>query len=444
MLSYVFVAHCSYQRLKQVCRQRGRAALLQGACFLLHKADGSTQHVLLYLTHSGSSRGGQPSRLGRQQQPESGITLVLAALPETRGEARVAYRRMAAGTADAAGAAGAGDASSHSAHSAAGAAAGSTAGGVGLGSTPPTPTGRLLGSVGAGIRLRMQRGTMLQLGYDSGKFPRSALQVLKAVPANQLVGVVRGSTHFASPANGSSSAGGGLAGSAAECFTLMVQEDNSGYVTAINLQLPPVGNGRNLDEWILAVRDVAAAVQPAAAGPAVVTVPATQAAVAAVASQAADAYAGAQAQPLHIAVAERLEQGEVLSAGPATTVAGAGAVPVASTGDGVDSMLQLGQAPEGSEPVAAPHKVVAHAVASADAGGTAAFDSSASPGALTDSPVYREDSNAHHALEARDWLLPAAASATPKPFAPQPSAAVSIGGASRDSSSEDDTDTDDV
>jgi hypothetical protein len=265
---------------------------------------------------------------------------------------------------------------------------------------------------------------MLQLGYDSGKFPRSALQTLKAVPARHLVGVVRGNTHFAAPAIGSGSVGGGLGGSAAECFTLMVQEDNSGYVTAINLQLPPVGNGRNLDEWILAVRDVAAAVQPSAAGPAVVTVPATQAAVAAVASQAAEAYVRAQAPLPHEAVADTL--------GPSLNASAVG---------GLDGALQLGQGPEHA---AAPHKAVSEAVAAVDALGTAAFGNSAASGALADSPLYMEDSNTHRTLEARDWLLPAAASATTKPFSPQPSAAVSTGGASHDSSSEEeDTDTDD-
>jgi len=265
----------SYQRLKQVCRQRGRSALLQGARFLLHKPDGSTQHILLYISQQGSAKGVQPSRLGRQQpqQAEQGLMLVIAALPETRSEARTALKRLTAGTGDdlaataAAGAAGAaagdgGTASSGVHHAAA--APVSSGGGVAGAASGGGPRLSAFGSVGAGLRLRLQRDTMLQMGYESGKLPRAALQTLKSVPAGQLVGVVRGSTHFVVPASSSILASAAVGGSsrAAECFTLLVQEDASGSITAINLQLPHTGNGRNLDEWILALRDVASAVDP--------------------------------------------------------------------------------------------------------------------------------------------------------------------------------------
>lgn len=359
----------SYQRLKQVCRQRGRAALLQGARFVLHKADGSTQHVLLYLTHAGSSRGVQPSRLGRQpRQPEQGLLLAIAALPETRSEARAAFRRLAAGAGEGPAV---GDDSNHSAHARASSAGGS----------PPNPQGSRLsafGSVGAGLRLRLQRGIILQSGYDSGKLPRSALQLLKAVHARQLVGVVRGSRHFPVPASdgaGGGSSAGGQGSAGAEFFTVMVQEESGGQVTAINLQLPLVGNGRDLDEWLLAVRDVAAAGHQQ--GAAVGHQPAAQ-------GQPPDAAAG--------------EVGS--SAG--------------QSGPGV-----------AEQPAAA---------------------------VARDPPLsFKVDSAAqqqHAALEpaAADWVLPAAASATPRPWAGGAAVAASEvgGGASSGTDDDDDADTDDT
>lgn len=266
---------CSYQQLKQACWQRGRAALQQGARFLLHRADGSTHHVLLYLTQAGSSRGGgqQTSRLANnqrqeqqpQQQPRSsgGLVLVLAALPETRKQARAAYRRLAATAAD-------GQSSerpsSDSTSSPSAPPAGSSAGAA-LGNTgAPSPRMSALGAVSAGLRLRMQRGTLLQLGYESGKFPRQTLSTLKTIPVTQLVGIVRGSTNAAA-ARVVSSAGGAFDGSTrgvGQSFDLLVQEELRGDVTAIRLQVPAVGNGRSVSEWVAALRDVAVASSPAA------------------------------------------------------------------------------------------------------------------------------------------------------------------------------------
>lgn len=390
----------SYQRLKQVCRQRGRAALLQGARFVLHKADGSTQHVLLYLTHAGSSRGVQPSRLGRQQQqqPEQGLLLAIAALPETRSEARAAFKRLASGAGEGPAAE---EDSNHPAHGRA-----SSAGGL-----PPTPQGGRLsafGSVGAGLRLRLQRGTILQSGYDSGKLPRSALQLLKAVPARQLVGVVRGNRHFPVPANGAggSSAGGVQGPAGAECFTVMVQEDSGGQVTAINLQLPLVGNGRDLDEWILAVRDVAAAGhQPGAA--------------------AAAAAVGRQPPA----------QGHVQPSGAVQ-----GAVGNASAADG-----------GGSGRAAAADAAAGEAGSSAGQSGPGAAEQAAAAVArdppLAYKAVYSAAEHQQHAVlepAAADWVLPAAASATPRPWAGSAAAANDAGGVSSGTDDDDDdADTDD-
>lgn len=379
---------CSYQRLKQVCRQRGRAALLQGARFLLHKADGSTQHVLLYLTHAGSSRGVQPSRLGRPpQQPEQGLLLAIAALPETRSEARAAFRRLAAGAGEGPAV---GDESHHSAHARASSAGGS----------PPNPQGGRLsafGSVGAGLRLRLQRGIILQSGYDSGKLPRSALQLLKAVPARQLVGVVRGSKHFPVPASGGTGGGssaGGQGPAGAEHFTVMVQEGGGGQVTAINLQLPLVGNGRNLDEWILAVRDVAAAGHQQGA---------------AVGNQPA-----AQGQPSGAVQ-------EAVGTSTADGGLGRGAAADAAAGEAGSSAGQSGPG------------VAEQPAAAVARGPPLSFK--------VDSAAQQQ----HAALEpaAADWVLPAAASATPRPWAGGAAAAASdVGGGASSGTDDDDDDAD--
>lgn len=440
----------SYQRLKQICRHRGREALLQGARFLLHKSDGNTQHVLLYLTHPGSSRG-QASRLGRQQQqPDPGMVLAIAALPETRREARAAYRRMASGLADGPEAS---EGSNHSAQS----APGDATGGVSQGGSPPTPSGRLsaFGSVGAGLRLRMQRGTILQLGYDSGKLPRSALQQLKAIPASQLVGVVRGRTHFPAPTNGASVAGG-LAGNPAECFTVLVQEDSR--VTAINLQLPTVGNGRNLDEWLLAVRDVAAGGQPAVA--AVSDISAVAAAVPAVpAAGAAGAGGQRAAAPTHLRGSTWASEGvggkggqDEAAAVALMTAAVADASAYASLGSssGVDRsssstahVLPSFNAQHAAEPAAPDYDKHAANGAAAGPGEPVLASLRTTSVASADSPVDRADSVTQQTIEARDWLLPAAAKTTPQPWAG--GTAASTGGADDDSSSSsgsDDTDTD--
>lgn len=367
--STVLFVHCSYQRLKQVCRQRGRAALLSGARFCLHKADGSTQHILLYLTHAGSSRGvhnqhhqQQASRFGRPSQPlqqqqgdAGGFELVIAALPETRREARQAFKRLAASgavgavevplsasTAGAAAAADGGGAShrpqqqqqqQHGGSAGAAASGSSAAGGVGssaaaaAASTSP-PRLSAFGTVGAGLRLRLQRGTILQMGYESGKLPRSALQVLKVIPAGNLVGVVRGNAHFVVPAAAaavaanSGSSGGGI--SSTECFTLLVQESgSSAHVTAINLQLPPTGNSRGIDEWLLALRDVAVVrTAPAAAAVPVERqehVGAARASTAEMSLATADAAAGAAAGVATAVAAASAADGWLLPAAAAAT-----------------------------------------------------------------------------------------------------------------------------
>jgi hypothetical protein len=259
--------------------------------------------------------------------------------------------------------------------------------------------------VGAGLRLRLQRGTILQSGYDSGKLPRSALQLLKAVPARQLVGVVRGNRHFPVAANGGSSSAGGVQGPAgAECFTVMVQEDSGGQVTAINLQLPLVGNGRDLDEWILAVRDVAAAGhQP---------------------GTAAAAAVGHQSPA----------QGHVQPSGAVQEAVGA-----TSAADGGG----LGQA-------AAAHAAAGEAGSSAGQSGPGAAEQAAAAVARDPPLPYKAADSAaeqpHAALEpaAADWVLPAAASATPRPWAGGAAAANDAGGASSGiDDDDDDADTDD-
>jgi hypothetical protein len=397
---------CSYQRLKQVCRQRGRSALMQGARFLLHSPDGSTQHVLLYIGHAGSSRGGQPSRLGRQQQqPDQGSMLVIAALPETRREARLAFRRLAAGASDLPAAADADGVGGEPTLAAAAAARSSTGGAGGVGSTAgAAPRLSAFGSVGAGLRLRLQRSTLLQLGYESGKLPRSALQVLKSIPSSQLVGVVRGNAHFAAGASGTS-AGGAAAGSAApatECFTLMVQEEASGYVTAINLQLPLAGNGRCLDEWILALQDVAAAAPAAAA---VVTQP-----VAAAGAAALTAFGRGEVQQGRSTASARAS-----STADARTAAGQDEGPVrssrpnSSTSVPQSSSTAHTRQPSGSNaPQQSPATAAAVVAVAAVAATTAAVADAAAN--------VSSESSTHHALEGHDWVLPAAAGATPKPW----------------------------
>jgi hypothetical protein len=131
--------------------------------------------------------------------------------------------------------------------------------------TVATSSSGRMPSLGARLQRRLQRGTLLQAGFEGGKLPRAALQPLKviAVP-HQLVGVVRGTRHFpaksALAAAASSSGGGAQAPAAAgECFTLLVQEEGAAQLLGVNMQLPPPGNGRSLDEWLLALRDLESA-----------------------------------------------------------------------------------------------------------------------------------------------------------------------------------------
>jgi hypothetical protein len=256
------------------------------------------------------------------------------------------------------------------------------------------------GSVGAGLRMRLQRGTLLQLGYESGKLPQSALQVLKSVPSSQLVGVVRGNAHFAAPASGASAAGAaaGSPAPATECFTLMVQEEASGYVTAINLQLPLAGNGRCLDEWILALRDVAAAV-PAAVG----TQPVTAAAF---------GYAGA-----HQAQGKQQGRSSARASSTADTRTGVGqddGLVSSSRPSSSASVLQSSSTTHTRQPSggSAPQQASATAAAVASVAAVAATTAAVADAAATVSA----DSNTHQALEGHDWVLPAAAGATPKPW----------------------------
>lgn len=396
---------------------------MQGARFVLHKADGSTQHVLLYLAIGGSTRGGQPSRLGRPQQPESGVVLVLAALPETRRDARLAFKRMAtAGPGEGAvvgAAAAAATGPEGSAHS------GSSAG------TASSPGDRprlgAFGSVGAGLRLRLQRGTMLQMGYEGGKFPRSSLQQLMVVPASQLVGVVRGSAHFPAHANGSSVGAAVSASSAAECFSLLVQEDSmhsSNCVTAINLQLPSVGNGRCLDEWLLAVRDVVMAVQPAVQPAAAAQAVSSSSRAAGMAWPRA-VSAGGVAAPRSQA-AQQSQVVQTVGSSPSN-----GRVVAAFAEAGPAGQLTAEGAQAGSS-TALLRQSLEHAVGVAKAAGT--MD-------LPLEPPARADSGTQHTLEG--WVLPAAAAATSKPWAGAAANGVEHDGV--DSVSDDsDTDTDDM
>lgn len=345
--------------------------------------------------------------------------LVIAALPETRREAKLAFRRLAAGASDLPAAADADGVGGETSLAAAAAARSSAGGAEGVNSNAgAAPRLSAFGSVGAGLRLRLQRGTLLQLGYESGKLPRSALQVLKSIPPSQLVGVVRGNVHFAAPASGTSAAGAaaGSTAPAAVCFTLMVQEEASGYVSAINLQLPLAGNGRCLDEWILALRDVAAAVPAAAA---VGTQP-----VAAAGAAAATAFGRAEAQQ-----AQGRSTARASSTADTRIALGQDDGPVSSSRPSSStSVPQSSSTSHTRQPSAgnAPQQALATAAAVAIVGAVAATTAAVTDAATTISA----DSSTHHALDAHDWVLPAAVGATPKPWP-----AVGGSGAGHDSGS---------